>query len=186
MTLKSSKLFPQSRHENGAEIGRAAQVGPRRLFVDIRLPLTVHKSLVYHDMVKFNGIIQRKLALLDTQVINLKKHLKGVARDSFVNDWMRRSMTERALQVATEIVIDIAERIIALNGAGPVVSAADAIKKLVELEILESEVPFVDMVRFRNLIVHEYEEINPNLLFELATERLDDFALFRREIDSLG
>ena len=186
MMLKLSKPFPQLPHENGVDLDRAVQAGQRESILDDRVSLTAHEGLVYYEKVKFNGIIQRKLALLDTQVVNLKRHLKGVARDTFVDDWVRRSMAERALQVATEIVIDIAERIIALKGAGPVASAADAIKKLVELEILKSEDPFVDMVRFRNLIVHEYEEIDPDLLFELATERLDDFALFRQEIDSQG
>ena len=40
-------------------------------------------------------------------------------------------MVERVLQVMVEIVIDIAERIIALKNAGPVESSAQAIKKLV-------------------------------------------------------
>lgn len=134
----------------------------------------------------FNGVIHRKLALLDTQVMNLRKYLKGVDRETFVHDWGLRSMTERALQVAIEIVIDIAERIAALHGAGPVSSSSEAIRKLVQLEILESETPYVAMVRFRNFIVHEYEEIDPDLLYELATEKLDDFSLFRQEIDRQG
>ena len=135
---------------------------------------------------KYNGVIQRKLALLDTQIQNLKKHMRGVKRDVFVDDWMLRSMAERALQVAVEIVIDIAERILALNGAGPAASASESIKKLVDIGILGSGNPYVEMVRFRNLIVHEYEEIDPTLLYRLITEKLGDFALFRSEIDRQG
>ena len=132
-----------------------------------------------------NGVIQRKLALLDSQITNLRRHLAGIECSAFTEDWGLRSMTERALQVATEIVIDISERILALKGAGPAATAADAIRKLVNMGIIATERPYVDMVRFRNLIVHEYEEIDPGLLFELATERLDDFVLFRKEIDRL-
>ena len=115
-----------------------------------------------------NGVIQRKLALLDTQVMNLKGYLSDVDRSTFVGDWGLRSMAEMALQVATEIVIDIAERIIALKGAGPVATAAEAIKKPVVLEILVSEKPYVDMVRFRSLIAHEYEEIDPGSDLDVA------------------
>lgn len=132
-----------------------------------------------------NGVIQRKLALLDTQVINLKKYLYDVNREVFVDDWGLRSMAERALQVAIEIVIDIAERIIALKGAGPVATANDAIKRLVDLRVLDSAAPYAEMVRFRNFLVHEYEEIDPDLLFHLATEKLGDFARFRQEIDRM-
>jgi len=39
------------------------------------------------------------------------------------------------------------------------------------------------MVRFRNLIVHEYETVDPALLYALATERLHDFRRFRDECD---
>ena len=126
------------------------------------------------------------MALLDTQLVNLRRHLADVERSEFIKDWVLRSMAERALQVAIEIVIDIAERIIALNDAGPVTSASEAIKKLVQLEIFDSEKPYVEMVRFRNFIVHEYEEIDPELLYELATTRLKDFVQFRAEIDRLG
>lgn len=39
------------------------------------------------------------------------------------------------------------------------------------------------MVRMRNLIVHGYDEVNPDLLFDVVSERLGDFRKFRDEID---
>ena len=134
---------------------------------------------------KYNGVIHRKLALLDRQIREIKKALDGISYTDFAASWEKRSMTERALQVSIEIIIDVADRIIAIEGAGPVASAAEAIENLVSLNIIESDKPYVDMVRFRNLIVHQYEDIDPALLFGLATTRLDDFRKFRNEIDSL-
>ena len=133
-----------------------------------------------------NGVIHRKLALLADQVSRLEAHLRGVPRDQFVNDWVLRSMAERALQVAAELMIDIAERVIALREAGPVATAGDAIKRLVDLKVLGSAEPYLSMVRFRNLLVHQYEEINPSMLYDLATTRLDDFRRFREEVDRSG
>ena len=135
---------------------------------------------------KANGVIQRKLALLADQVARLEAHLRGVSRDQFVNDWVLRSMAERALQVAAELMIDIAERVIALREAGPVATAGDAVKRLVDLKVLGSAEPYLSMVRFRNLLVHQYEEINPSILYDLATGRLDDFRKFREEVDRAG
>ncbi len=80
-------------------------------------------------------------------------------------------------------MIDVAERIIAMKHAGPVASAAEAIEKLVHLGVLKSANPYVQIVRFRNLIVHQYEEIDPEILFGLVRNRLDDFRRFREEID---
>lgn len=132
---------------------------------------------------KFNGVVQRKLALLDEQVHKLETHTKGLSFKDFEEDWVIRSMTERALQVAAEIMIDIAERIIAIEHAGPVASAAEAIKKLADLKVLSSGKPYTSIVRLRNLIVHEYEQIDPQILYSIITTKLDDFRRFRDEID---
>lgn len=132
---------------------------------------------------KYNGIIQRKLALLSDQIERIRRHTKNLSFPVFRDDWAKRSMTERALQVAAEIVIDVAERIIALEQAGPVESAAKAIERLHQLEVLHSVEPYRAIVRFRNLIVHEYEEIDPQVLYQIVTERLDDFLKSRDEID---
>ena len=132
-----------------------------------------------------NGVIQRKLALLDDQVLHLQRHLEGISLEAFRDDWVLRSMAERALQVAIEIVIDVAERLIAQAGAGPAATAAEAISKCVVLGFLSGESPFKDMVGYRNLIVHEYERIDPEITYALATRKLGDFRAFRAEIDRL-
>lgn len=133
---------------------------------------------------KYNGVIQRKFALLDRQILELSAHLKDVTFVSFRNDWVLRSMAERALQVMVEIVLDVTERIIALEGAGPSATAAESIEKLVSLKVLRSSQPYVDVVRFRNLIVHQYEEIDPEIVFDVAKNKLDHFRQFRDEIDA--
>lgn len=135
---------------------------------------------------KYNGIIQRKLAILDDQVQKLRSHTEGVEYDSFAENWLLRSGCERALQVAAEIIIDIAERIIAIENAGPVTGASAAMRKLEDLGVISSSEPYASIVRFRNVIVHEYEEVDPRLLFTLISERLDDFLRFRLEIDRAG
>ncbi|MBE0536455.1 MAG: DUF86 domain-containing protein [Phycisphaerae bacterium] len=130
-----------------------------------------------------NGIVQRKLALLDEYLVSLSNELTDVNMETFADSWAMQRMTERALQTMIEIVIDVAERIIAVKGAGPIASSAEAMERLVTLGILKSATPYTEMVRFRNLIVHQYEQIDPRLLYQLATEKLDAFRCFRDEID---
>lgn len=132
---------------------------------------------------KYNGVIQRKFALLDKQLLQLKNHTKNIDFDSFKDDWAMRSMTERALQVMAEIVIDVAERIIAIENAGPIASSAEAIDTLVKLNILKSTQPYSDIVKFRNLIVHQYEEIDPAIIYDILKNKLENFRQFRNEID---
>lgn len=132
-----------------------------------------------------NGVIQRKFALLDNYLIRLQQQLDDVDSETFKNDWALQRMAERSLQVMIEVVVDIAERIIALKNAGPVASAAHALEKLVDLTVIKSAQPYTEMIRFRNLIVHQYEEINPDIVYHIAKNNLDTFRQFRDEIDKL-
>ena len=130
-----------------------------------------------------NGVIERKLALLEEYRLQLQAALEGVSLPDFTDSWVLRRTAERSLQVMIEVIIDIAERVLAARGAGPAASAAEAMEMLVMLKVLPSADPFRQMVRFRNLIVHQYEALDPALLYELATSRLDDFRLFRDSLD---
>ncbi len=143
-------------------------------------------AIGWRQRLKYNGIIQRKLALLDDQVQKLMDHTKDIDLAGFKESWAVRSMSERALQVSIEIMIDIAERIIALEEAGPVATATEAMAKLQALGVIQSSETYSSMVRFRNLIVHRYEVIDPELLFQIVKERLNDFRHFRDEIDRTG
>ena len=102
-----------------------------------------------------NGIIQRKLALLDDQVLKIQQHFQGMSLERFSADWAQRSIAERSIQVAVELVIDIAERILALRNAGPAATASEAIEKLAGIGVLPSPQPYGKMDRLRNLVVHE-------------------------------
>ncbi len=132
---------------------------------------------------KYNGVIQRKFTLLDKHLLELQKHLKDVNFAVFKNDWAFRCMTERSLQVMVEIVIDIAERIIAIESAGPAATSAEALEKLEKLGVIKSAQSYGNMIKFRNLIVHQYEEIDPEIVFNIAKNQLDSFRTFRDEID---
>jgi uncharacterized protein YutE (UPF0331/DUF86 family) len=132
-----------------------------------------------------NGVIQRKLSLMDHDLLRLKQAMAGVDLKGFKDNWGLQRIAERTLQVMVEIVIDVCERIVALKGAGPAATAGEAVEKMVQLGILQSAEPYRSMVRFRNLIVHQYEEIDPAILYDLATNRLDAFRQFRAEIDRL-
>jgi uncharacterized protein YutE (UPF0331/DUF86 family) len=132
---------------------------------------------------KLNGVIQRKFSLLDNHVLELEQRPKAVDLATFRGDWALRMMTERALQIMAEIVIEVAERIISLRGAGPAATALEAIDKLVQLGVLKSAEPYLPVVGFRNLVVHQYEEIDPAIVYAIATAKLDVLRQFRDEVD---
>ena len=133
---------------------------------------------------KYNGVIQKKLSMLDDHVRRVQSRMSTVTFEEFRDDWVLRAMAERMLQVCAEIMIDVAERIISLEQAGPVEGAAASMVKLHDLGVLASPDPYRNIVRMRNLIVHEYESIDPAILYEAVTNHTDDFLSFKAEIDA--
>lgn len=130
-----------------------------------------------------NGVIQRKLALLDKQVARLSDIASRITWAEFETDEVIQAATERTLQVAAQIVIDIAERLIALNAAGPVATAADALTRIAELGLIASADRYIPIIRFRKLIVHEYDEIDPRIVYRALSTGIDDLKAFRDELD---
>jgi hypothetical protein len=86
--------------------------------------------------------------------------------------------------LGAEFLIDVAERMLALQNAGPAATAAEAVRKLVFLGILRSEQPYIDIVRCRIVIVHQYADVDPSIVHQVVTRRLGDFRSFRNEIDA--
>lgn len=43
---------------------------------------------------------------------------------------------------------------------------------------------FEDMASFRNMLVHPYEKVVPEIVFAIFRKRLDEFQLFGRHIDA--
>lgn len=130
-----------------------------------------------------NGIIQRKLALLDEYLLQLENHLADVDFEQFKDDWLLQRATERALQVISEILIDVAHRILALADAGPAATAAEALGKAELLGAIRAAEPYLPIVRFRNLVVHQYEKIDPRILYDICRNNLQLVRQFRAEID---
>jgi hypothetical protein len=46
---------------------------------------------------RYNGVVQRKRALLNTQVLKLEENLRDVSYGEFEQSWLLRSASERAL-----------------------------------------------------------------------------------------
>jgi len=126
---------------------------------------------------KYNGVIENKLRLLEQKLSEIESW-EIDSFEVFSQSTLLCNAVERALQVAVEIMIDVAERILALEKLPPSRTSSEAISKLVELRILPTADKFVDMIRFRNFIVHRYEYIDREVLFSIITKKLPFFKEF--------
>jgi len=130
---------------------------------------------------KYNGIIESKLRIIEQKLAEIESwHIASFIqlRDSS----LLQNAVERALQVCTEVMIEISERILALNEVPPMPSASENILKLQELGILSARPEYGDMVRFRNFIVHRYEKIDLEIIFGILKNKLFLFNEFIDEV----
>ncbi len=128
-----------------------------------------------------NGIVESKLRFLEQTLADLEGWPLGDLAEFAGNSLLRRAV-ERALQLAVESMIDVAERILAAQHLVPADTAAQSLKRLQEIGVLKDASRYAEMVRFRNFIVHRYEQIEPQIVYGLAKSKLTCFREFVDEI----
>jgi uncharacterized protein YutE (UPF0331/DUF86 family) len=94
----------------------------------------------------------------------------------------KRRACERLLQIATESVIDICHLWVAGLRLGLPSEEDDLFEKLAEAGMISEALRkrLREMKGFRNLLVHEYGRVDDRIVFEILTNRLGDFAEFRK------
>ena len=115
---------------------------------------------------KFNGIIERKLRVIEENISDIKSWNINSLQQLKESSLLQKA-TERALQISIEVMIDVSERILALNEIEPSNTSAENMKKLEQLGIIRSFDDYANMVRFRNFIVHRYEKIDIEIIYSI-------------------
>lgn len=130
---------------------------------------------------KYNGIIETKLRIIEEKINDINSWNIDTF-EKLKNSSLLQNATERALQVAIEVMIDISERILSLENIPPQETSAANMRKLEETGIITSSNQYTDMVRFRNFIVHRYEKIDLEIIYGILRNKLHLFNNFVDEI----
>ena len=130
---------------------------------------------------KFNGVILKKFAVMDDEIARLRA-LGAVTTARLDQDHFLKHGIERALQICVEVVVDVAQRILSLEGRQPAPTAFDALNGLVAMGIIVSAERYRSMIQFRNFVVHRYERVDSAVLLDILNHHLDDLTAFRNEV----
>ena len=129
----------------------------------------------------YNGVIEAKLRIIEEKLGEIESWQIDSFRTFSANSLFQNAV-ERALQVMIEAVIDTGERILAIEKEPPTSSSSAVISRLQELGILSYNKDYLDMVRFRNFIVHRYEKIDLEIVYAILKNKLPAFRTFIDEI----
>jgi len=88
------------------------------------------------------------------------------------------------LQRVCESAIDLGTRIIRIKQLGLPESSRDVFAILENAEIISSEISssMQAMVGFRNIVIHQYEKLDLDIVKDVLENRLDDFYQFNKTI----
>lgn len=127
-------------------------------------------------------IIKTRLQEIDKNLGILVK-LKKINREKFITDPEIFKLAERCLEVNIQAILDICHHIIADNN----LTRPRDNKHTLEIIAAQKIIPrnfakrILPMVGLRNILVHEYIEIDPKQIYQ-HLQNLDDFRTFQKHI----
>lgn len=130
----------------------------------------------------YNKIIA-KLEKLDEYFTYLSE-IQNVNKKTFVGDYHFYGLAERYLQLSIEIVLDIGKLLIVSERLRKPEDNQDVFtalseRKIISLKLLQE---LSGIVGFRNILVHDYEKIDREIIYQKLKENLDNFRNFKKEI----
>lgn len=130
------------------------------------------------------NVILRILTSLEEYLRDLEEVQKTKSLQDFLSDKVTRRYTERTLQIAMEACLDIANHIISYEGFREPMDNKDAFQVLAETGVISPDLAerLKKMAQFRNIVVHDYLRINPEIVFAIVQKNIPDITAFTKII----
>jgi uncharacterized protein YutE (UPF0331/DUF86 family) len=129
-------------------------------------------------------VVVTRLAKIREYVALLRK-IRGLADErSFVADPLIYGNAERYLQLAIQAVLDVGHHLVADLRLALPSDNKELFEQLARHKVLSVRLSqkLVRMAGFRNLLVHEYMEIDRHRVFAILQRELGDFEKFVRAV----
>ena len=127
--------------------------------------------------------VLKKIAALDEYLGQIREY-EQITVDAYRDDWKTQRIVERTLQMMIETCLDISGHIISDANLPVPETYADMFRVLAANHVLDPSRldAFERMARFRNVVVHDYEKIDPEIVVGVLRNNLSDFVLFKESI----
>lgn len=126
-------------------------------------------------------VIRKRLNKLD-QYLEILEKIKGYSFEQFVSDPEHYGSAERFLQLAIEVINDIGNHIIADETLGTINWQSDIPNVLFEKGYISnnSQENWIKIIGFRNILVHDYLDIDRKIVFDVLQNNLKDIYELRK------
>lgn len=129
--------------------------------------------------------MNKRLQNLEENIAQLSKIKVEYSLSDIKSDKSKEWALRYGLFESIQIVIDVSCHLAVHQNLGSADTYSECIEKLREFDIIDEELeePLTGMVGLRNILIHEYVEVDLNQLYELLN-RLDDFRKFAESVSS--
>ena len=132
------------------------------------------------------ALVLRKLAELEMYLQQVREY-EHISVDEYRSDWKTQRIIDRSLQLMIELCMDIANHIIADKQLPVPTSYANTFEILQQAGLISRQLMKIaaNMAKFRNILVHQYADVDATMVVAILHSHLNDFILFRDEIIQL-
>jgi len=128
-------------------------------------------------------LILRKIAEL-SEYLDQIQEFQDISIQTYTSDWKTQRIVERTLQMMIELCADIASHIISDAAYRVPKTYSDTFRVLHENAILTEELSdkMERMAKFRNVVVHQYDKVDAEIVVGVLKNHLSDFVGFKESI----
>lgn len=126
-------------------------------------------------------VLRKRLMKLD-EYLAILHQIRRYSYQEFLDNPERYGSAERFLQLAIETLTDLGNHVIAELELGNVDWYSDIPHRLCGAGYIDNQIEqtWVRMIGFRNILIHEYLEIDREIVYRVLQENLDDLDELKR------
>ena len=134
--------------------------------------------------IELDDICTNKAAIIEKTVRRIKEEL---AADPQLKNYTHIDALLLNIERACQAVIDLALHLIAKNHFGVPQNSADAFTILFKNKIISEQTAkeLIGMTGFRNIAIHEYQNLNMDIVHDIANEKWKSLIVFCKELGIL-
>ena len=130
-------------------------------------------------------VLEERLRRLRSVIRNLRE-IQGTPKDEFVGSFRQYWLAERGLQLAAETLFDIGNHLLAGHFNVHPGNYEDVIEQLANQGVVTADLRerLRGLGGFRNILVHEYLEVDLERVHEFLQNGLNDFSDFADQVEA--
>jgi len=133
----------------------------------------INKDIVLSKLLKIKNYIQEL------------KALSGINFEEYKRDFIKKRAVERLILLLVEVATDINSYVIVEIGKNPPTDYYDSFIKAIEIGLISKQLgeKLAPSAGLRNRLVHEYDEIKDDIVFNSINEATKLYTTFIKEVN---